>query len=285
MANLKNTTVDDTGSVYLPFGTSAERPSSPVDGDFRYNTELGWPEYYWKGFWVNAETNKGGISSLGLQLFLEAGNSDSYPGTGNTWFDLSGNDRHFTWNTTPNTAVNQGIPHFLTDNRIAKGPASNSFGISKESGCTIFVVVRQISDRESGAFNWYGNGYDRGLFSHLTWSNETVYFDHGDDARIQVASGGPPALSGQGADVWNVWTFRKFSRSNITTISKNGGTMAQDDEAHTLSFGSQPAEVGNTEQYPYTWNARLNAFMLYNRDLSDEEIIANVNAFRAKYAF
>ena len=61
--------------------------------------------------------------------------------------------------------------------------------------------------------------------------------------------------------------------------------MVQDNESFTIGFDSTPAEVGNTEQYPYTWNARLNAFMLYNRDLSDEEIKQNVNAFRAKYAF
>jgi hypothetical protein len=35
----------------------------------------------------------------GLQLYLDAGNTSSYPGSGNTWYDLSGNNRHFTLNT------------------------------------------------------------------------------------------------------------------------------------------------------------------------------------------
>jgi len=285
MAVLKNTTIDDTGSVYLPFGTSAERPTNPVDGDLRYNTELGYPEFYWKGFWANAETNKGSITSDGLQLFLEAGNPDSYPGTGNTWFDISGNGNNFVWNTTPNTSVDEGIPHFLTDGRIATGPPSNSFGITQQSGCTVLVFCKQISNTEAGAFNWYGNGYTRGLFSHLAWSNNEIYFDYSNGGRVQEPSAGPPYLNGAGTYDWYIWAFRLFSNGPATAISKNGFVIAEDTDNDGGGFSSQPAEVGNTNQYPYTWNARLNAFMLYNRDLSDEEIIRNINAFRVKYPF
>ncbi len=36
------------------------------------------------------------IVTDGLVLALDAGNAKSYPGTGSTWFDLSGNNRHAT---------------------------------------------------------------------------------------------------------------------------------------------------------------------------------------------
>jgi hypothetical protein len=38
MANLKNTTINDTGFLGLPSGTTAQRPSSPSSGMMRYNT-------------------------------------------------------------------------------------------------------------------------------------------------------------------------------------------------------------------------------------------------------
>ena len=39
----------------------------------------------------------GNITSLnGLVLYLDAANRNSYPGSGNTWFDMSGNYNHFT---------------------------------------------------------------------------------------------------------------------------------------------------------------------------------------------
>lgn len=288
MAILKNTIVDDTGSVYLPRGTTAQRPASPIDGAMRYNTDLGYVEFYWKGFWANAETNYGAVVGNGLQLFLDAGNPQSYPGSGNTWFDLSGNGRNFTWNTTPNTATDDGVFHFLTNGRIATGPASNSFGVTNTSGYTIFVVCKQITSLSTAAFNWYGSGYTRGLFAHLTWSDNRVYFDSGlgGNTRIDVASGGPPYLGGAGAQDWYVWTFRRFSNSSQRTISKNGSVMVVNGATtDALSFSSQAAEVGNTEQYPYTWNARLHSFMLYNTGLSDEQVRQNVNALQAKYRF
>lgn len=46
MATLTNVTVNDTGFVKLPSGTTAQRPDSPVTGMVRYNTDLNTNEYY-----------------------------------------------------------------------------------------------------------------------------------------------------------------------------------------------------------------------------------------------
>jgi hypothetical protein len=46
MAQLKNTTIDDTGFLQLPAGTTAERPASPTTGMIRYNTSTGVTEWY-----------------------------------------------------------------------------------------------------------------------------------------------------------------------------------------------------------------------------------------------
>ena len=46
MAQLQTTTINDTGFMQLPSGTTAQRPASPVAGMIRYNTSLGWTEWY-----------------------------------------------------------------------------------------------------------------------------------------------------------------------------------------------------------------------------------------------
>ena len=46
MATLKNTTIDDTGYIQLPVGTTAQRPASPTAGMIRFNTSLGYVEVY-----------------------------------------------------------------------------------------------------------------------------------------------------------------------------------------------------------------------------------------------
>jgi hypothetical protein len=51
MASLKNLTINDTGFIGLPNGTTAERPSAS-NGYLRYNTTLGRPEVYISS-WLN----------------------------------------------------------------------------------------------------------------------------------------------------------------------------------------------------------------------------------------
>lgn len=46
MAQLKNTTINDTGFIQLPAGTTAQRPSSPLNGMIRYNSILKIVEWY-----------------------------------------------------------------------------------------------------------------------------------------------------------------------------------------------------------------------------------------------
>ena len=46
MANLKSTTINDTGFLQLPSGTTAERPQSPTASEIRFNTDTKVCEWY-----------------------------------------------------------------------------------------------------------------------------------------------------------------------------------------------------------------------------------------------
>jgi hypothetical protein len=52
MANFKNTTVNDTGYLRLPVGTTAQRPGSPVAGDMRWNSDRELIEFYDGTVWI-----------------------------------------------------------------------------------------------------------------------------------------------------------------------------------------------------------------------------------------
>jgi hypothetical protein len=52
MATLKNTTINDTGFLRLPNGTTVQRPNTPVAGMVRFNTTLGYAEVYNGTSWV-----------------------------------------------------------------------------------------------------------------------------------------------------------------------------------------------------------------------------------------
>lgn len=54
MATFKNTSVNDTGYLQYPMGTTAQRPSSPAEGYTRFNTDTNYIEIYTQGSWSGA---------------------------------------------------------------------------------------------------------------------------------------------------------------------------------------------------------------------------------------
>jgi hypothetical protein len=219
----------------------------------------------------------------GLVLCLDAANPKSYPGSGTTWTDLSGNGKNFTWFSTPSFTSNGPLSYFSTLGNRCTGPASNSFGIDNTSGYTIFLISMQNALVATAAFKFYGAA-GRGIFSHCTWSDDNIYFDQGgccgSDTRTNVASGG--------SQTWNIWTFRRATGGSTRTISKNGVTIATNtNAAANINLNSTGVDLASSDEYggnSSTWNARLNAFYVYNRGLTDVEIQQNFNALRGRFS-
>ena len=67
MATLKNTTIDSTGFINLPSGTTAQRPGSPTAGMIRYNTTLNEVEIYSGTEWQTPSTS--GVEAEGGFVF------------------------------------------------------------------------------------------------------------------------------------------------------------------------------------------------------------------------
>jgi hypothetical protein len=90
MANLKNLTINDTGFLGLPSGTTAQRPASPTAGMIRYNTTLSTIEFYNGSAWANYTT------ILGLTESAPAANAAEiltyYPNAtdGDYWYKPNG---------------------------------------------------------------------------------------------------------------------------------------------------------------------------------------------------
>jgi hypothetical protein len=224
-----------------------------------------------------------GISLNGLALWLDAGNIDSYPGSGNTWFDLSGNNRNFNWVASPSFTTGS-IPYFSTLGNRCVGPASNSFGITNTSGYTLFLIFLQNSLVETSAFKFYSSDSGgRGIFSHATWSDDNIYFDQGGccaaDTRTSVGSGG--------VTTWTILTYQRDTNGSTRRIYKNGSILATNTSAAAnINLTSTAVDLGSSDEFggnSSTWNARLGGVLVYNRGLSQSEISSNFDVIRGRY--
>jgi hypothetical protein len=220
------------------------------------------------------------IPNTGLQLYLDANNLSSYSGSGTTWNDISGNNRNFTWTSSP-SYNSSGIKYFNTLGYGANGPASNSFGINNTSGYTFLFTMYQNALYTTGAFKWYSsNAGTRGIFAHATWSDANIYWDQGGccgaDTRTNVG------LSNSTGN-WHVIGLRCNYAGTSRTIWDNGTILTTNASGiANINLSATAANVGYTDEYGTSWNARIGQFAVYNRSLSDTEMTSVTNTFKSK---
>ena len=223
------------------------------------------------------------VVQSGLSLYLDASDTNSYPGSGNTWYDLSNNGKNFIWNTTP-SFTSGSVPYFSTSGRGLSGAPSNSFGINNSSGYTIFMSFYQNTLTNSGAFKWSssnGSGTaGRGIFLHGTWSDGNFYFDQagccGADTRTNVAMTGSTGA-------WSIVALTCSADRTVRTIWQNGQKKATNTTtALSINLNSTPANIATSDEYGTTWDARIGQFLMYNRALTDAEMYQNWEELRTR---
>ena len=217
-----------------------------------------------------------GIPHKNLQVYLNAGDSRSYSGTGTTWYDISGNARHGTWSSVSHTTN-----YFNTSGRYCNGPASNSFGIDNTSGYTVFIVWYQFSLTSGVAFRFTssnGTGSQaRGIYTHTTWSNERIYFDQGGccnpDTRLDVACPNPTGT-------WHSSAVVRVKNSSTRYIYIDGSLVATNTAAAAnINLNSTAVSyVCDSVDSNLAWDAGISSFLAYNRDLTAGEISALHNS-------
>ena len=141
MATLKNTLI--SGSLQLPSGTTAQRPSYPPDGAVRYNTDLGYAECYHKGFWFDVTNGLGMPIQNDLVFAYDAGVPASYPGSGNDVFSLA--------NVANRDALLYNGASWVSDGLNSYFRTSENQSITVENVCesqfmTVEVVFRRFNN-------------------------------------------------------------------------------------------------------------------------------------------
>ena len=259
MASLKNTIIDDTGGILLPSGTTAQRPSPAVDGDMRFNTDLGYVEYYYKGFWVDCRSNQGGITHDGLVSYINPGVTACYPGSGTTLTDLSGNANNWTLSASGVTySANDGGKFTLT----TSGTITNAVTLNySTSNSTVMVASRYSGATKARVLTAVSNNW---LLGHHGALNGRYY------AEGWVEQGGNASTE------WAVHTGVGDYTNDIWTYFKNGSLVARNSSGTNGPNGLRVS--GNGENS----DCEVSIILVYNRLLSEKEVVANTVAIRLR---
>ena len=215
----------------------------------------------------------------GLQLYLDAGNVSSYPGTGTTWTDLSGNGRTGTLTTGPTYSTTNG-GSIVFDGSDDYVQCTGSLTVTE---ATFVAWIR----RNGTQIPYSGIIFSRGAGSNISG--------------LAISQTGIPNQIGY---TWNALSTTYFFTSNLTIPDLTWCMIAVSvtSTAATLYLcqSSGVTTATNTIIHPSTvlddikiaqdeavgnrfFKGNIAVAQLYNRALTAAEITQNYEAFRGRF--
>ena len=226
--------------------------------------------------------SKGGpdIVENGLTLFLDASNIRSYPGSGTTWSDLSGNGNNFSLINGPTfsaanlgSIVFDGVDDYLQISSLVWDYNNN------------FTIQFWFTPSSLGGANGYGlffNG-NPGL------NTNRVQIAGNSDGSIYLntvgSTLGDDFVSAAGlVSVGNWYNFAAIRNSGVLTVYLNGVSVASGNENYAVSQQSN-LYVGFVRSSGALWylNGRMSSILINNRSLSVNEVLQNYNATKSRF--
>ena len=224
------------------------------------------------------------IVTNGLVLYLDAGNNKSYPGSGNTWFDLSGNNNNGTLTNGPTFSSSNG-GSIVFDGVDDVCISSNNMGITGDINATLSVWVNFITISSA-------------------WNCQIMFGDpftvRGGFAIFEGADAGAGGLflgfyGGKGAYITSVVTtntwYNIVATKSSGIISSSNTKLYLNGNALSLTFNciGETVNAQNNklrvcnDQADETGNSNIALAMAYNRALSATEVAQNYNALKARF--
>jgi len=213
-----------------------------------------------------------GIVTSGLVLNLDAGDAASYPGSGTTWTDLSGNGNNGTLTNMDGTnfdSANGGSLEFNGSNEFVP-IGSTGFPTSNSAG-TLSAWARTNTITGGFVFIVSYGGAGTSLARFLGIANSTFLF--GGYANDITASGVP----------LNTWFNMAGVYTGTNALMYVNGVLVSGPTAKSWNTSSGNANIGRQTNGNEYWNGNISQVSIYNRALTAAEVTQNYNALKSRY--
>jgi hypothetical protein len=209
------------------------------------------------------------IITSGITLYLDAANKKSYPGTGTSWFDLSGNNQTFTINgpVTYNSANNG----YLEFNSSTEYTQSNSAVSLARNNITVDLWVRVYTHGDWNDFvsnNWVNNGW-------LMFGSSSLWVFGIAKSNVQYIASNSHNNSTSWTNLIGTYdgsTVRLYVNGVVSSTTASLAAAILD-----TNYVIRVAQQGDPGAYD------ISTIKVYNRALSASEAYQNFNALRGRY--
>ena len=218
------------------------------------------------------------IVTNGLVLALDAGSKKSYPGSGTSISDLSGNGNGGTLTNGPSFNSSNGgkwdldgtndyisISNLGLSSHTIDGWFNSSDG---SQGGSSFSTICSIFGNYAGGSSKYTY---IGLIPNLTFRIDDGITSHANVVTVSYS-----------ANTWYYVTLTYDATSGVTIAYVNGTQVGSRNSTTNIVFNSIPHNIGKTEANVY-FDGQLASHKTYNRALTAQEVLQNYNATKSRF--
>ena len=218
------------------------------------------------------------ISNSGLVLHLDAGNTASYIGSGNTWNDLSGNGSNVTLSNTTFSSANGGSIVFNGTTSYADFTAN--IGNTNVITVEMWVKTNSLTTPEGMYF---------GFALYDAWTN-------GGNIGYNTAGGDQYGINSTIVNNLGIQGFWRHLVFVMYAGAKTNNKIYVNGESQTMTqiggvFGSVNSNFNSGAgrisgwRNDGNWKMNMNVanFKIYNRELTQQEITNNYNANNSRF--
>jgi hypothetical protein len=235
----------------------------------------------------------------GLVLCLDAGNRKSYPGSGTTWTDLSGNGRNFTLINGPTFNSNNlgGIEQDGTDDYIERA-YTEALAFNGNTSFTLQIIARNKTLKHNAnypAIASNGDGDSGGGWDVTMYDDNNVFGGpFGSIGFNRYQTGGSYITAGGGcgyiftsladANSMNFWCYT-YSSTEGGKLYRNGNLITSNATTGSITRSTSPnVFLGRrTLNSSRVTSCIFYQFGAYNKALSAAEVQQNFNALRGRF--
>ena len=215
------------------------------------------------------------IVTNGLVLFLDANNTNSYPGSGTTWADLSGNGYTGTLTNGPTfSSANGGSIVFDGTNDYVSGTTS---------GLVSSVISMDV---------WFNVNSSK-TYSALMGSNATEKYEMLIKSGLHIEVG---LQSSNYMQYNNILSLNTWTNIVVTAVSGTQWKMYK----NGVYLGSPTSSVGTwqvsgtsisnfdlgrirNDVATFAYSGNISTVKIYNRELTASEVLQNYNATKTRF--
>jgi hypothetical protein len=215
----------------------------------------------------------------GLVLALNAADRNSYPGSGTTWTDMSGNGNSGTLTNGPTFSNANGGAIVLDglDDYVIVSNGMNSLVGTNQVTFAAWIYRTSTTAYWAGIISNKVNGADG--IALLVNPDSQIFFQYDSTSGVYAIFGGVVLST-------NNWNYIVGIYDNVGLKTYYNGTLndsAADPGKSIASQGNMDILIGSQQPIASYFPGRIASIQVYNRGLSASEVLQNYNATKTRF--